>query len=215
MSFDILHRLTRAVLYHSEDCADLPAAVVQAVAKGANLEGAYLRGADLSGAYLEGANLEGANLEGANLRGANLEGANLRGANLEGAHLEGAYLGGADLGGAYLRGANLRGADLSGAYLRGANLRGAKGLLPNGIIPLQLSGSQHWIIVRTPGFMTIGCLHHPLTWWEEHYAAVGRREGYSAAEVAEYARHIQYCRDWMATNGVLEVAPETPKSVRT
>ena len=95
-------------------------ALVEAVAKKANLEGAYL-----GGAYLEGANLRGANLEGANLRGANLRGANLEGANLGGAYLGGAYLEGANLRGAYLEGANLRGADLRGAYLGGAFLRGA------------------------------------------------------------------------------------------
>jgi gamma-glutamylcyclotransferase (GGCT)/AIG2-like uncharacterized protein YtfP len=69
--------------------------LIQAVGKGANLEGANLYGANLNGANLERANLNGANLERANLEGANLYGANLYGANLYGANLERAYLKGA------------------------------------------------------------------------------------------------------------------------
>ncbi len=92
---DILHRYTKAVLYHSETAQTIAEAAKEAFNKGAYLEGAYLEGANLRGAYLEGAYLrgaylEGAYLEGANLRGAYLEGAYLRGANLEGAYLEGA-----------------------------------------------------------------------------------------------------------------------------
>ena len=58
MTIDILHRYTKAVLYHSTSAPDLSAAVVEAVKDGANLDGA-----NLDGAYLRGANLRGANLE--------------------------------------------------------------------------------------------------------------------------------------------------------
>ena len=92
MTIDILHRYTKAVLYHSTSAPDLSAAVVEAVKDGANLDGANLDGAYLHGANLDGANLDGANLDGANLHGAYLRGANLRGANLRGANLRGANL---------------------------------------------------------------------------------------------------------------------------
>ena len=55
-------------------------AIVEAVAKRANLGGANLRGANLGGAYLRGANLGGADLGDAYLGGAYLGGADLRGA---------------------------------------------------------------------------------------------------------------------------------------
>ena len=77
-------------LFVAESAADVRAAVVEAVKRGADLGSADLRSADL--------------------RGADLGGAYLRGADLRGAYLRGAYL-----GGAYLRGADLRGADLGGA----------------------------------------------------------------------------------------------------
>ena len=130
----------------------------------------------------------------------------LGGADLRGANLSGADLSGADLGGADLRGANLRGADLSGADLRGADLRGAEGLLPCGVIPLQIGGSRDWIIIREIGHISIGCEHHPVEWWEEHYEAVGRKNTYTNAEVAEYFEHIQYCKRWMEAHGVLVVS---------
>ncbi|HKT90116.1 MAG TPA: pentapeptide repeat-containing protein [Candidatus Sulfotelmatobacter sp.] len=125
-------------------------------------------------------------------------------ANLYGADLCGANLGDADLGGANLRGADLYGANLRGADLGDADLRGAEGLFPNGIVPLQIGGTRHWIIVREVGHITIGCEHHPVEWWEEHYKAVGRRENYTDAQVAEYAEHIQYCKAWMEASGVLK-----------
>ena len=136
---------------------------------------------------------------------ANLGGANLRGANLGGANLGGAYLGGANLGGANLEDANLEGADLGGANLGDAYLGGAKGLLKDGITPLQISGTRHWMIVRQAGYITIGCHHHPLSWWEEHYAGVGRTEGYTDQQVAEYRAHIAHARAWMEALGVAEV----------
>jgi hypothetical protein len=139
-------------------------------------------------------------------RGADLGGADLRGADLRGADLRGADLSGADLSGAYLSGADLRGADLSGAYLSGANLRGAVGLLPDGIVPLQILGTKHFIIVRSPGMITIGCKHHEIAWWREHAVALGKTENYTPAQITEYAAHIEYCAAWMKSYGVDEVA---------
>ena len=118
-----------------------------------------------------------------------------------GADLGGAYLRGADLSGAYLRGAYLSGADLSGA-----DLSGAVGLLPDGIVPLQILGTKHFIIVRSPGMITIGCKHHEIAWWREHAVALGKTENYTPAQITEYAAHIEYCAAWMKSYGVDEVA---------
>jgi hypothetical protein len=120
----------------------------------------------------------------------------------------GADLRGADLYGANLYGANLYGANLYGADLGGANLGGAKGLLPNGVKPLQIFGTMHALIVRTPGIIQIGCMEHDYAWWKEHYQAVGRSEGYSAEEVEEYAEHIEHALRWMNRHNVAEPAKE-------
>ena len=127
---DVLNCWTQAVLYHSEDAANIRTALIAAVQSGADLYGAdlyeaNLSRADLSGADLSRANLYGADLSGANLSGADLSGADLSGADLSGVDLSGADLSGVDLSGVDLSRANLSGANLSGADLSGANLSGA------------------------------------------------------------------------------------------
>jgi len=117
----------------------------------------------------------------------------------------GADLGGANLRGADLGDANLERADLERANLGGANLGGANGLLRSGIMPLQICGSQHWIIVRQPGYITIGCEHQTAEWWETNAVTTGEHNGYSDEQIAEYVAHIAYCKQWMAAKGVLNV----------
>ena len=129
----------------------------------------------------------------ADIRAATEEAAK-QGADLRGAYLIGAYLEGAHLEGANLIGVNLIGANLRGANLIGANLIGVKGITPK---VLQILGSRHPVIVRSYGHITIGCHYKPLGWWEEHYRAIGRTEGYSDIEVEEYGEHIAACRRFM------------------
>jgi hypothetical protein len=67
-------------------------AVLEAIAKKANLSGANLSRADLSGANLSRANLSSANLSSADLSSANLSSANLSSADLSSADLSSANL---------------------------------------------------------------------------------------------------------------------------
>ncbi len=80
MSFDIVNRWTRALVYSSNTAQDLRSAILEAVKSRADLRGADLRGADLRGAVLRSADLSGAVLSGADLSGADLRGADLSGA---------------------------------------------------------------------------------------------------------------------------------------
>ncbi len=136
--------------------------------------------------------LRDADLSDANLRGANLRRADLREADLRRANLRGADLGEADLRGANLSGANLSRADLSGANLSGANAQTAKGDW------LRITGSRHAIHAVDEDNISIGCMRASLVWWREHYAEVGAKEKYSAAQIEEYRRHIEYCAAWLA-----------------
>lgn len=136
-------------------------------------------------------------------------------ANLRGADLRGAILVGANLGCAKLVGANLGGANLVGANLVGAKLGGATGLLSKPVIPLQIGGSRHWILVRQDGYLTIGCDHRPLAEWEERYESIGRVEHYTDAEVQEYRAHIAHCRAWMELHGVVNVIEPTAETAST
>ena len=89
VKIEIKNRWTGDILFSSTK-ETIREAVIEAVAKGANLKGANLKGAYLEGAYLKYTDLKGANLKGANLEGADLKGADLKGANLKGANLKGA-----------------------------------------------------------------------------------------------------------------------------
>lgn len=97
-----------------------------------------------------------------------LRGADLRWANLRWADLSGANLSGADLSWADLRGANLRWADLRCRQYVCA-----------------ISGSRHAIIAIDDD-VRIGCERKTLAEWLESYQAIGRKEGYTDEQIAEY-----------------------------
>ncbi len=124
MNIQIKNRWNQNIILET-DAESLGAAIIEALAAKANLNGANLGGVELSGAELRGAELCGADLRGADLKCVDLSFANLREADLRDADLRDADLRDANLGGADLRGAELCGADLRGADLRGAGLRDA------------------------------------------------------------------------------------------
>ena len=168
---EILHRYTKAVIYRSE-AETIGAAAKEALASRADLRGADLTDADLTDAVLTRAVLRDADLRGANLRDANLTGADLRGADL-------------------------RGADLRGANLRDANLRNSSCGTALGDL-LRITGSRDAIIAVDEDNISIGCMRNDLVWWRKHYAAVGRSESYSYAQIEEYRLHIEYVAQWFA-----------------
>lgn len=122
-----------------------------------------------------------------------------------GANLICAYLGGEDLGGAYLGGVNLGGVNLGGANLVGANLVGAKGILKDEVKPLQITGSQHFLIVQEIGKIKIGCEHHTVEHWLENFKEIGTKAGYTESQIDEYFKHIKYAEQWMIENGVRDL----------
>ena len=141
--------------------------------RGANLKESNLRGADFRDADFSGADFVGADLEGADFVGADLRGADLRLANLRWANLEGADLRGADLG-----------ADLEGANLNDADLRNATGNFVIGYL-----GKHHAIAVD--GYISIGCMTSTYKQWLEYGEEIGKDNGYTDAEVADYMDWIK------------------------
>jgi hypothetical protein len=169
---------------------------------GANLSGANLSRADLSRANLSEADLSGANLYIANLSGsdlseASLSEANLSGTNLSKADLSRADLYRADLSGANLSGANLSGADLydadlyetdlSGTDLSGTDLSGAKGIVSF------IAGGALAVAFFHDGKtkLKIGCEVHTLKHWKSNYKKIGKKHGYTAAQIDQYGLFIK------------------------
>ena len=83
---------------------------------------------------------------------------------------------GADLSGAYLNRA-----DLSGANLSGANLDAWSMVIP---------ASRH-VITAYPDRVQIGCHSREIDSWLKIYERVGREEGYTAEQIAEYGEHLR------------------------
>ena len=127
--------------------------------------------------------VEADTLREANLRGADLSGADLSWADLSWADLSEANLSEANLSGADLREADLSWADLSEANLSGADLSGANLLARQYVC--QIHASRHAIVVIGDD-VRIGCHRKPLAEWLETFEAVGRQNGYTEAEIAEY-----------------------------
>ena len=81
------------------------------------------------------------------------------------------------------------GADLGGANLEGAIIRSI----------LQIGGSRHWLVAIATDesvLVKIGCHERTLDKWLEGYEAIGKREEYTAAQIAEYGAHLRYVADW-------------------
>jgi len=132
--------------------------------------------------WLETAGAEGrkADLRYTDLRYVALREADLRHANLERAGLQGAYLQGANLQGTYLQEADLQGANLQGAFLE--DIKGKE------IISFQ--AGKHFAYYAD-SYIKIGCLCESVSWWLENYKAVGKKEGYSEAEIKRYGSFIE------------------------
>ena len=91
---------------------------------------------------------------------------------------------GIDLSRANLSRANLIGANLSRADLRVADLRGADGPFTLGYF-----GRHH--AIAAGGYIAIGCERHTYSEWLERAEKIGRRYGYTDAEISDYVAWIR------------------------
>jgi len=65
------------------------------------------------------------------------------------------------------------------------------------VSPLCIIGTRHLLCVPAPGRIKIGCMDNPVEWWEEHYRAAGRSEGYTKEQINEYRNYIALAKYWM------------------
>ena len=98
-------------------------------------------------------------------------------------------LSGADLSEAGLSRADLSEADLSEANLRGADLRRAN--LSDAIGPFTIGSFGRHMAIAAGGYISIGCKRLTYDKWLEQYEGIGRRNGYTDEEIADYGAWIQ------------------------
>ena len=60
------------------------------------------------------------------------------------------------------------------------------------ISPPYLQGSRHALTLCSLTQLAIGCHIHDFAYWTKHASAIGRAEGYTKEQIAEYKRHITY-----------------------
>ena len=63
--------------------------------------------------------------------------------------------------------------------------------------PLQVKGTQHHVTTCTHTLIQIGCQQHPASYWLEHYKAIGRANGYTADQIAEYGLILKLVASWL------------------
>jgi hypothetical protein len=52
--------------------------------------------------------------------------------------------------------------------------------------------------VAGPNIIGVGCMRKTAAWWDEHYAGVGRKEGYTPAQVEEYRQWLDIAKAYQA-----------------
>lgn len=65
------------------------------------------------------------------------------------------------------------------------------------ISPLQIQGSRHHVCTSTPEHIRIGCITRTVAEWLEEYKTIGRNNGYTTKEQAEYKRYIRACEMYL------------------
>ena len=58
--------------------------------------------------------------------------------------------------------------------------------------PLFIQGTRHGISNSKHGYLSIGCVTLTFAEWKKQFRAIGKREGYTAAQIKEYRLHIAY-----------------------
>jgi hypothetical protein len=60
------------------------------------------------------------------------------------------------------------------------------------VSPPYIQGTRHALTLCSLTQIAVGCHVHDITEWLTQYKAIGKREGYTTEQVAEYGRHLAY-----------------------
>jgi len=65
--------------------------------------------------------------------------------------------------------------------------------------PIYLQGSRHPLTLCSLTQIAIGCHVRKISYWLKRYKAIGRVEGYTPSQIAEYGKHIAYIAEYAET----------------
>ena len=113
------------------------------------------------------------------------------------ANLVCANLSGANLADADLRDANLADADLAGANLAGADFTDANLTCANIAACIIQAGKHHGVFAG--GWGSVGCERHAYQEWLDNGIQIGKKNGYTDAEIERYMSIIRIGVEWLRT----------------
>ena len=63
--------------------------------------------------------------------------------------------------------------------------------------PLYIQGTRHNITVCSHTHIQIGCQCHAINQWQRNYQSIGKAQGYTPDQIAEYGMILAFCADWL------------------
>lgn len=73
--------------------------------------------------------------------------------------------------------------------------------------PLQVQGTKHFFnVCDEKGNVQIGCYAKHIDEWLKCFAEVGKREGYTPEQIAEYHDYLKLAKKWIKTHKIESVA---------
>ena len=63
--------------------------------------------------------------------------------------------------------------------------------------PLQIQGTKHFVTTCTHTHISIGCQKFTVSEWQGSYQQIGKQQGYTPDQIAEYGMLIALCADWL------------------
>ena len=91
-----------------------------------------------------------------------------------------------------------------GGVFYGGVFRG--GVFYDGWLSLQIQGSKHFVNIPDGKTIQIGCKNGAPAWWLAKYKTVGAAQGYTDAQIAEYAEYIRLASKMIRANQKAEKA---------
>ena len=121
----------------------------------------------------------------------------VRGGVVCGGEVWGGVVWGGVVRGGEVWGGEVRGGEVWGGEVRGGEVRGGVvcgGEVWGGVFEkstFQVQGSGHFLNISHPNHIQIGCHNHTFEYWKENFRRIGKLEGYSKEQIAEYGKYIE------------------------
>lgn len=184
-----------------EDC--LPQGGEGWVYSSAMIYGGTIYGGDVHGGEVHGGTIYGGEMWRGEMWGGKMYGGEIDGGKMYGGEIQGGTLRGGEIHGGEIQGGTIRGGEIYGGIIRGGTMRGGAifgGTILRGMIvtrdPIFIILPMHNITVAD-NMAAVGCEVHDFSHWREYIEEIGKKHGYSEADIALYKGMLFLAMDRM------------------